>query len=190
MEEKTKIEKKKIISETHSFEHSGTHSKNNLIAVVRISGMVKVREKISQALHRLRLRRKYSCVLINSKNNSAKGVLEKVKHYVAYGVLDKKTLVELIKARGISLDKNKIDAEQKAAPFSSASPNPRKSKGFDDAEKIASELESGKSLEELGLKPFFRLHPPRKGIKSKLAYPKGVLGNNKEDINKLIERML
>ena len=40
------------------------------------------------------------------------------------------------------------------------------------------------------LKPFFRLHPPRKGIKSKLQYPKGVLGNNKADINKLIVRML
>ena len=159
MEEKTKIERKKIISETHS--------KNNLIAVVRISGMVKVREEISHALYRLRLRRKYSCVLVHSKNNSAKGVLEKVKHYVAYGVIDKKTLVDLIKARGMSLDKNKINPE-----------------------KIAEELESGKSLEELGLKPFFRLHPPRKGIKSKLPYPKGVLGNNREDINKLIERML
>jgi hypothetical protein len=40
------------------------------------------------------------------------------------------------------------------------------------------------------LKGFFRLHPPRKGIKSKLQYPKGVLGDNKESINKLIERML
>jgi hypothetical protein len=42
----------------------------------------------------------------------------------------------------------------------------------------------------MGIKPFFRLHPPRKGINSKIQYPKGVLGNNKEDINKLIERML
>ena len=40
------------------------------------------------------------------------------------------------------------------------------------------------------LKGFFRLHPPRKGINSKLQYPKGVLGDNKKDINKLIERML
>jgi large subunit ribosomal protein L30 len=36
----------------------------------------------------------------------------------------------------------------------------------------------------------FRLHPPRKGIKSKLHYPKGVLGNHGEKINDLILRML
>jgi len=36
----------------------------------------------------------------------------------------------------------------------------------------------------------FRLHPPRGGIKSKLHYPKGVLGDNQEGINKLIMRML
>ncbi len=39
-------------------------------------------------------------------------------------------------------------------------------------------------------KNFFRLHPPRKGINAKLHFPKGVLGNNKEKINELIERML
>lgn len=40
------------------------------------------------------------------------------------------------------------------------------------------------------IKNVFRLHPPRKGINSKLHYPKGVLGNNHEGINKLIMRML
>jgi ribosomal protein L30/L7E len=37
----------------------------------------------------------------------------------------------------------------------------------------------------------FRLSPPVKGLKSsKLHYPKGVLGNNKEAINDLIRRMI
>ena len=39
-------------------------------------------------------------------------------------------------------------------------------------------------------KNFFRLHPPRGGIKSKVHFPKGVLGDNKEKINDLILRML
>lgn len=41
-------------------------------------------------------------------------------------------------------------------------------------------------------KSFFRLHPPRGGIKSKIHFGKGkgVLGDNKEKINDLIERML
>ena len=40
------------------------------------------------------------------------------------------------------------------------------------------------------IKNFFRLHPPRKGIKSKEHFPKGVLGNHKEKINELVKRML
>jgi len=39
---------------------------------------------------------------------------------------------------------------------------------------------------------FFRLHPPRGGIDSKMQFgvKKGVLGDNGKDINKLIVRML
>ena len=41
-------------------------------------------------------------------------------------------------------------------------------------------------------KKFFRLHPPRGGIDSKKHFgvKKGVLGNNKDQIGKLIGRML
>jgi len=138
---------------------------NKLIAIIRISGMVNVPKDIENSLERLRLKRKYSCVLINP-NDSLLGILKKIKYRVSYGEIDKETLIHLIEKRGKSINKEKI--------------NPKK---------IAEDVLSGKSLKELGLKPFFRLHPPRKGIKSKLQYPKGVLGNNKE-INKLIERML
>ena len=48
----------------------------------------------------------------------------------------------------------------------------------------------GKKNTKGKLKPFFRLHPPRKGIKSKKHYPKGVLGNHGKKINELLERML
>ena len=36
----------------------------------------------------------------------------------------------------------------------------------------------------------FHLNPPKGGIKSKMHFPKGVLGNNKDKINELIERMI
>ncbi len=39
-------------------------------------------------------------------------------------------------------------------------------------------------------KTFFRLHPPRGGIKAKEHFPQGVLGDNKEKINDLVRRML
>ena len=49
---------------------------------------------------------------------------------------------------------------------------------------------AGKNPEELGMKPWFGLHPARGGIKSKVHYPKGVLGYHGKDINKLIMKML
>ncbi len=118
-----------------------------MLAVIRISGQVNLKRPIVQTLDRLRLRRKYACVLVDDKNLELMGMIKKVKDFVAYGPISKDMEKKLIEARG------KKDVEG-------------------------------------NLKPFFRLHPPRKGINSKLSYPKGVLGNNKEAINKLIERML
>jgi len=144
--------KQKLISPKESRENKSSSSsekprtdlKNKMIAIIRISGMVKVPKDIENALYRLKLRRKYVCVVIKPTKDIL-GMLNKVKFYVSYGEIDKETFDKLVKARG-----KKVDGK---------------------------------------LKPFFRLHPPRKGIKSKLQYPKGVLGPNK-NINKLIERML
>jgi large subunit ribosomal protein L30 len=167
-----KTETKEKVVETKQPAAVGTakdrsQASKGLIAVVRIAGEVKVKPEIANTLYRLRLRKKYSCVLIDSSNKGLMGMLWRVRHSVAYGDIDKELLVKLLSARG------KIVGEKKV-----------------DFEKAASELISGKVLEDLGFKPFFRLHPPRKGIDSKLQYPLGVLGNNKNDINKLIERML
>jgi len=166
-EEKSKDEKPK--DKASDKPEQKTPHKDHLIAVIRISGMVKVKPDIKNTLHRLKLRRKYSCILLKPIKDLL-GMLEKVKYSIAYGEIDKKTLEKLLEARA-----EKIGS---------------KDKGKVDANKIAEELIAGKTLEELGFKGFFRLHPPRKGIKSKIQYPKGVLGNNKESINKLIERML
>jgi large subunit ribosomal protein L30 len=142
-------------------------SESKLLAVVRIKGEVKVKPDVKDTLYRLRLRRKYSCVLINPENKNFNGMIYVIKHSVAYGEISEDILAKLIEARGKKIDNSKFDSA-----------------------KVAKELIQGKKLSELGFKPFFRLHPPRKGINSKLQYPKGVLGNNHEGINKLIERML
>lgn len=139
-----------------------------MIAIIRISGMVHIDRKVQETLERLRLRKKYVCVLMNEKEKEQFSMLQKVRNFTAYGQIDKETLKELIEKRGRRVDKTEI-------------------KG---SEKIAEELLKGKKMSELELKPFFRLHPPRGGIKSKFHYPKGVLGDNKEGINKLIMRML
>lgn len=140
-----------------------------MIAIIRIKGKVKIREKIEETLSRLRLRRKYVCVLINEKDKVKLGMLKKIKDYVAFGEINKGTLIRLIEKRGKRRDKKQIK----------------------EPEKIVEEIEKGKKMEEVGLKPFFRLHPPRGGLKSsKKQFPRGVLGNHGKEINKLIERML
>ena len=143
-------------------------NKQKMIAMIRIRGEVKVNRDVEETLFRLRLRKKYTCILIQKLNKEQIGMVKNVRNYTAYGEISEKTLENLIEKRGKLLDKTKKK----------------------DSKKIAEELIKGKSLEELNIKPFFRLHPARGGIKSKIHFPKGVLGNNHEEINKLIMRML
>ena len=136
-----------------------------MILIIRISGLVEMPGDAQETLFRMRLRKKYSAVLLK-ENESAKPLLQAVRNFVAYGKIDSKTLEELISKRGKSLDNKKIDAK-----------------------KVAEIIEKD-GIEKSGLKPFFRLHPPRKGIDSKTHFPKGVLGDNGEKINDLVRRML
>jgi 50S ribosomal protein uL30 len=139
-----------------------------MIAIIRITGLVKMKESFEETLSRLRLRRKFVCVLVNEKDDIKMGMLNQVRNFVSFGKIEKGVLVQLIEKRGERIDNKEIK----------------------DADKLAEQIEAGKGLEDLGLKPFFRLNSPRHGLKSsKLHYPKGVLGENKE-IGKLIERML
>ncbi len=112
-----------------------------MIAIIRIAGRTGLKKDVAETLRRLRLKRKYSCIVIE-ETKEILGMVKKVKDFVAYGEINKETYKKLMEKRG-----------QKT-------------------------------------KNFFRLHPPRGGIKSKEHFPKGVLGDNKEKINELIERML
>jgi large subunit ribosomal protein L30 len=138
-----------------------------MICAIRITGRVNVSRKTEETLGRLRLKRKFSCIVINPTKEQA-GMINKMKNFIAFGEISKSTFEKLIEKRGQVIDKKKKI----------------------DAKKVADEIEKGKKYLDLNLKPFFRLHPPRGGIKSKVQFPKGVLGNHKEKINELVERML
>ena len=77
-----------------------------MIAVIRIAGRVGLRKDIVETLDRLRLRKKYSCVVFDTlkgTSNPAKeqlGMVKKVKDFVAFGEIDDETYKELLKARG------------------------------------------------------------------------------------------
>ena len=140
-----------------------------MIAVIRISGQVEISSKVKETLHRLHIRRKYSCTLLESNQVNTK-LLNKIKNYVAYGPISEETLAELIKKRA----------------------KPKQKSQKIEYKKIIQELEK-KPIIKLEIKPFFRLHPPIGGIDSKKHFGvsrKAVLGDNKEKINDLIARML
>lgn len=112
-----------------------------MICVIRIAGQVDLNKDIKETLNRLKLRKKYSCVVLENTKETM-GRINKVRNQVAFGEITDEVYKKLNEKR-----KTKI-------------------------------------------KNFFRLHPPRGGIKSKVHFPKGVLGDNKEKINDLILRML
>lgn len=138
-----------------------------MICIIRIRGQVGLGRDVEETLERLRLGKKYTCVVI-SPNKEQLGMIKKLRNLVAFGSIKKDVFEKLIDARG-----QKIKKDKKV-----------------DSKKAIEELEKGKTYQSLNLKPFFRLHPPRKGINSKEHFPKGVLGDNGEKINDLVLRML
>src|SRR6056297_2279367 len=101
-----------------------------MIAVIRISGQIDLRKKTKETLYRLRIRRKYACVVLNESKKSQIGALKKLRDYVAFGEIDDKTFEKLIEKRGQPIDKKKKI----------------------DAKKAVQELKKGKKYEEVGLK--------------------------------------
>ncbi|MEK6855589.1 MAG: hypothetical protein AABX66_00350 [Nanoarchaeota archaeon] len=138
-----------------------------MIIAIRISGMPEVSNTVQETLFRLRLRRKYSAVLLSNTKENA-NLLRQVRDFIAYGTLENADIVKLIQKRAISTDKKKIDAVK------------------------ITELINTKGIKSVPIKPFFRLHPPRGGIDSKIHFPikKGVLGDHGNKINELLVRML
>ena len=137
-----------------------------MLAAVRIRGLVNVRPSVKTTLERLRLRRKNWCVLLPD-NPTYRGMLKLAQDWIAWGPIKNETVKKLIEKRGELRSEGKVDSN-----------------------KIMKEIEDGKSLEELGLKPVFRLNPARGGFRSiKAHYPKGALGKW-ENIDPLIEKMV
>lgn len=140
-----------------------------MICVIRITGDIHLKAGIRATLERLYLRKKYACVVISPTKVNL-GMIKKLRDFVAFGEISDEVFSQLIEQRGKLIDKTKKV----------------------DAKKVVEDINKGKKYSELNLRPFFSLHPPRKGIESKKHFGvgKGVLGNNKEKINDLVKRML
>ena len=129
----------------------------------------------------LRLHKVNHCVLV-PEDPHFKGMVLKVKDYVAYGKVDAKTLVEILESRGRLEGDDRLTEEYI-----------RENTAYDSIQAFAEAVIEGKAfLKDVPkLKPVFRLHPPRKGhagIK-RTVQQGGVLGNHDININVLLHKM-
>lgn len=138
-----------------------------MYAIVRLRGGVNTRPEIRDTLRMLHLDRVNHCVVVREDEHYL-GMIRKVKDFVAWGHIDAATLKLLLEKRG-RLSGNKRLTEQLI----------KESLGFGSMSDLAAAIHSGQTgLKELGIKPVFRLHPPRKGHRGikKTAAEGGELG--------------
>ena len=153
-----------------------------IFAVIRIRGEVGVNHKIAATLELLRLHKKHRCVVIPGTENYM-GMISKVKDYCTFGEVSEDTVKDLLTNRGRIVGDTVLTSDFL-----------RKSKlTFETfAKKILSGELKIKDIE--GVKPFFKLSPPRGGFERggiKKPYSmRGVLGYRVPEINKLLRRMM
>ena len=152
------------------------------LAVVRVRGTVNVRREIEDTLKMLHLTRNCHATLIDDRP-SYLGMLQKVQNHVTWGEVSKEIIALLLKKRGSLVGGGKITDEY------------AKKIGFKSVDDLAEAIYNLQvEFNKLpGIKPVFRLHPPRKGYKgsTKESYKSGgVTGYRGEAINDLLERMI
>ncbi len=151
------------------------------LVVIRIRGSVNVDKDIAHALDSMRLKRVNNAILVDNRP-SYLGTLQKVKDYVTWGEVDSEDAALILKNRGEvegvgSLTDNYVKEGTKFKSIKDFS------RAFVDFKAELNQIP--------GLKPIFRLHPPRKGHKGiKRSFSVGgSLGNRGARIKDLVHKM-
>ena len=71
-----------------------------MISVIRITRDVGLNKDVRETLYRLRLRRKYSCIVFEKPTAEQLGMVKKLRNFVAFGEIDSETHKELVEKRG------------------------------------------------------------------------------------------
>jgi len=71
-----------------------------MIAVIRIAGQVKQKKKSVETLSRLKLQKKFTCILVDPKDDVRMGMVASVNDEVIYGEIPKELEKELKEKRG------------------------------------------------------------------------------------------
>lgn len=152
------------------------------LALIRLRSGIRAKGEVRDTLAMLRLHRINHLVLVDD-NPSYRGMVQKVKDYITWGEIDAETLAALLRKRGRLIGNRPITDEYVQEKLGMT------------IEEFAKKVVDGEmKLTDLpNIKPVFRLHPPRGGLKGskKRSFKEGgALGYRGEKINDLIERML
>jgi len=156
-----------------------------LYFAIRIRGSPGMSKKLDDTLKMLRMHKvNHSVLLWGTK--SVVGMLIKVKDFIAFGEIDEKALVRLLRVRG-RVEGNKHLTDDYIKNLTD----------YKTIKEFAKDLHNGKikyNTDHLyKIKPVFRLHPPIKGHRGsiKKAFNEGgTLGYVGNYINELIYRMV
>jgi len=152
-----------------------------MIAAIRVRGRTGVKKDIADTLMMLKLTRINHAVLIE-ENPSYLGMLQKAKDYITWGKVNEETVTNLISKRGKIAGNDKVTEDYIA-----------ESTNYSSIEELSKAVvNSGAKLEDSGIKPVFRLHPPRKGYENikKTYNESGTLGYRGDNIGDLIKKMI
>jgi len=143
-----------------------------------------MRPEVLQTLRSLRLHRKYSATLLE-KRPDVVGMLRKAKDMITWGEISAEGLGLLLRRRA-RLEGNERIADEWV----------RKRFKYTSIEELAGAVARGDlPLDRLwrrGIKPFFRLHPPKGGFRYSTKHPVaglGELGYRGDQISELVGRM-
>ncbi len=158
---------------------------SDCLIAIRIRGTVGLHPKIEHTLQLLRLIKIYNAIILENKPELI-GMLRTVKDFITWGEINQESLDAIIMKRGRAQGNKKISDE-----FI------QKKLGFKSIGELSNALLGKKislnNLWDSGIKPVFRLHPPKGGFKksTKRSFKShGELGYRGEDVNKLLRRMI
>lgn len=154
--------------------------KKSLLAI-RIRGTINVPQRVENTLRMLRIDRNNYATLLDDRPDYT-GMLQRAKDWITWGEPDQETIKIMLEKRGQAPGCVKLSEDY------------LKELGFEGFSQLAEKLHSCElDFNKLdGVKPFFRLHPPKKGFKMSVKRPygnKGELGYRGSAINELARRM-
>jgi len=123
-----------------------------MYAVIRLRGGVNTKPDIKDTLSMLHLDRINHCVVVR-EDEHYRGMIQVVKDFVAWGQVDADLVAMLLEKRG------RLSGNRRLSDSVVSQVTPYRS-----IKELAAAVTSGAaSLRDYGIKPVFRLHPPRKG---------------------------